>query len=181
MHIILRLPGCLTLCFMQSKCGTSCEGCDKDSPIRFQRVETGKKRQKTIDDLKKCRQKLSAFRKGYSKICTAKTFFRPPKLRAKSPPMMSWQLYSRLCRPRPQYSLKVYAGAVGNLDLSGTWSIWGFLIGEFLLRKSNRGPGQSGTWVCRKVGIGFTIGDLGHGCKSRGGYRGYSPSKNFSE
>src|SRR6218665_645533 len=38
---------------------------------------------------KKGRQKLSALRKGYSKICTAKTFFRPPKLGAKSPPMMS--------------------------------------------------------------------------------------------
>ena len=74
---------------MQSKCETSCEGGDKDSPIRFQRVETGKNRQKTIDDLKKGRQKLSAIRKGYSKICTAKTFFRPPKLGAKSPPMMS--------------------------------------------------------------------------------------------
>src|SRR6218665_4147675 len=144
---------------MQSKCGTSCEGGDKDSPIRFQRVETGKNRQKTIDDLKKSRQKLSASRKGYSKICTAKTFFRPPKLGAKSPPMMSWQLNSRLCRPRPQYSLKVYAGAVGNLDLSGTWSIWGFLIGEFLIGEKVIGDlGNRGLGPVGELGLGLQSG-----------------------
>src|SRR6218665_2301497 len=36
-----------------------------------------------------------------------------------------------------------------------------FLSASFYREKGNRGLGQSGTWAFRRVGIGFTIGDLG--------------------
>src|SRR6218665_1148785 len=62
---------------MQSKCGTSCEGGDKDSPIRFQRVETGKNRQKTIDDLKKVARNFRPQEKVIQKFVPRKLFSVP--------------------------------------------------------------------------------------------------------
>src|SRR6218665_1128592 len=141
---------------MQSKCGTSCEGGDKDSPIRFQRVETGKNRQ-------------SALRKGYSKICTAKTFFRPPKLGAKSPPMT---IILQIVQTLSPVFFKSLRRCSRELEPVGDLVNLGFSYRRVFIGKKvigdlgNRGLGpvgelglglQSGTWACR--GIGF-IGDL---------------------
>src|SRR6218665_776978 len=72
--------------------------------IRFQTVETGKNAKKTVDDLRKKKRSSEIFGvkmelfsfKSHSKIWSAKKFSRPPKLGAKSPPMVVAHLKLRL-------------------------------------------------------------------------------------
>src|SRR6218665_1490049 len=148
---------------MQSKCGTSCEGGDKDSPIRFQRVEIGKNRQKTIDDLKKGRQKLSAMhKKRLFKNLYRENFFPSPQTRSQVYAYDVMTIILQIVQTQSPVSFKSLRRCSRELGPVGDLVIWGvFLSARFYRGKGNRGPRQSGTWACRGVGIGFAIGNLG--------------------
>src|SRR6218665_3898840 len=184
-HTILRLPGCLTLCIMQSKCGTSCEGGDTDSPIRFQRVETGKNRQKTIDDLKKRSPETFGHKKRLFKNLYRENFFPSPQTRSQVSAYDIMTIILQIVQtPSPVFfkSLRRCSrelGPVGDL-VNLEFSYRRDFIGEKVIGDlGNRGLGpvgelglglQSETWACRGIGsigdlvIGsFVIGDLGNG------------------
>src|SRR6218665_3850664 len=124
---------------MQSKCGTSCEGGDKDSPIRFQRVEK-------LFSVPQTRSQVSAYDVMTIILQIVQT---PSPVFFKSLRRCSREL-----------------GPVGDLVNLG-FSYRRVFIGEKVIGDlGNRGLGpvgelglglQSGTWACRGFG---SIGDL---------------------
>src|SRR6218665_1705164 len=157
---------------MQSKCGTSCEGGDTDSPIRFQRLETGKNRQKTIDDLKRRSPESFVLKKRLFKNLYRENFFPSPETRSQVCAYDVRTIILQIVQTQSPVFFKSLRrcsreiGPVGDL-VNLEFSYRRVFIGEKVIGDlGNRGLGpvgelglglQSGTWACRGIG---SIGDL---------------------
>src|SRR6218665_2926076 len=157
---------------MQSKCGTSCEGGDKDSPLRFQRVETGKNRQKKRSMTLKRSPETVGLKKRLFENLYRENFFPSPQTRSQVSAYDVMTIILQIVQtPSPIFfkSLRRCSrklGHVGDLVNLG-FSYRGDFIGEKVIGNlGNRGLGpvgelglglQSGTWACRGIG---SIGDL---------------------